>query len=781
MSSNIKKPTSAHWGSYYAEVNNNKLIAMHPYEKDKNPSLIANGIVDAIDDELRIKVPHIRKGYLKEIRKEKLDSKNYTTGKRSREKRGSDKFVPITWEEAFEITAFELKRIKSDHGNKAFFAGSYGWGSSGRFHHPQSQLHRFFNSYGGYTKSVNTYSYAASETIMPHVIGLSYRQFLDTHTDWNNIRDNSEVILMFGGLPLKNSQVNSGGVGKHTTKEYLLSCKKKGIQFINISPMEMEADIITNSDWIQIRPGTDTALMLAIAFILETESLADKAFLNKYCTGYEIFVKYLKGTSDGKAKTPYWASKITGIPSNKIYDLAKKIVNNRTMITGAWALQRQQYGEQPHWMISVLACMLGQIGLPGGGFGLGYSAENGIGNPVEHHKWPALDQFKNPVSTFIPVARTSDMLLNPGDIFSYNGKDIMYPDIKLVYWAGGNPFHHQMDLKKLTKAFKKPDTVIVNEIWWNSLARHADIILPTSTSLERNDISIKHWDQTISPMHKAIDPIGDSKSDYDIFSGIASKLNIEKKFTEGRNEDEWLRYLWNQARDSASKANFNLPEFDKFWKGGFQEVLSPKKQTILMEDFRKDPIKNPLPTPSGKIEIFSQTISDFNYKDCPGHPVWLEQDEWLGSVLTKDYPLQLISGQPANKLHSQLDNGSESLKDKIQGREPIKINPKDALFRDLKNGDIVEVYNKRGKCLAGVIISNEVMKGVVFLPVGAWYDPIEDGSFCVHGNPNVLTKDKGTSSLSQGPSAHSTLVEVKKYLLDLPPINIFTKPIIISK
>jgi biotin/methionine sulfoxide reductase len=134
------------------------------------------------------------------------------------------------------------------------------------------------------------------------------------------------------------------------------------------------------------------------------------------------------------------------------------------MITGAWALQRQQYGEQPHWMISVLACMLGEIGLPGGGFGLGYSAENGIGNPVQHHKWPALDQFKNPVSTFIPVARTSDMLLNPGDVFSYNGKDIMYPDIKLVYWAGGNPFHHQMNLKKLTKAFKKPDTVIVNEI-----------------------------------------------------------------------------------------------------------------------------------------------------------------------------------------------------------------------------------------------------------------------------------------------------------------------------
>ncbi|MDA9289183.1 molybdopterin-dependent oxidoreductase, partial [Alphaproteobacteria bacterium] len=561
MASKIKKPTSSHWGSYYAEIENNKLIGMRPYEKDKDPSIIANGMIDAIDDDLRIKVPHIRKGYLREIRKEILNKKISITGKRSREKRGLDSFVEVSWEEALEIASFELSRIKKNYGNKAFFAGSYGWGSAGRFHHAQSQLHRFFNCYGGYTKSVNTYSYAASETIMPHVIGISYRKFLDTHTDWNNIKDHSKLIVMFGGLPLKNSQVTSGGVGKHTTKEYLKSCQKKGIEFINISPMEMEADIITNAQWIKIRPGTDTALMLSIAFILETESLVNKEFINKYCTGYDHFVKYIKGISDGKAKTPFWASKITGIPSNIIINLAKKISNNRTMITGAWALQRQQYGEQPHWMIAVLASMLGQIGLPGGGFGLGYSAENGIGNPVQYHKWPALEQFKNLVSEFIPVARVSDMLLKPGEIFPYNGKDIKYPDIKLVYWAGGNPFHHQMDLKKLTKAFKKPDTIIVNEIWWNSLARHADIIFPASTSLEKNDIGIRHWDQIISPMQKAIEPIGESKSDYEIFSGLSTKLNIEEKFTEGRNEDEWLRYIWNEVRESATKSNFTLPEF----------------------------------------------------------------------------------------------------------------------------------------------------------------------------------------------------------------------------
>ena len=601
MPSKIRKPTSFHWGSYYAETENEKLVGIRPYENDKDPSKIANGIINSINDELRIRVPHVRKGYLREIRKELANSKMALTGKRSRDKRGSDSFVPVSWEEAVDIVAFELSRIKKNFKNKAFFAGSYGWGSAGRFHHAQSQLHRFFNCYGGYTRSVNTYSYAASETIMPHVIGMTYRQFLDTHTDWNNIKDNTELIVMFGGLPLKNAQVNSGGVGKHTTKEYIKRCAQKGIEFINISPMEMEADIISKAEWVKIRPGTDTALMLSIAYILEIESLADRDFLNKYCVGYDKFVQYIKGISDGKAKTPFWASKITGIQSNTIYNLAKKMSSNRTMITGAWGLQRQQYGEQPHWMITVLACMLGQIGLPGGGFGLGYSAENGIGNPVQHFKWPSLEQFKNRVSEFIPVARISDMLLEPGKFFSYNGKEIKYPDIKLVYWAGGNPFHHQMNLKKLSKAFKQPDTIIVNEIWWNSLARHSDIILPVTTSLERNDISIKHWDQTISPMHKVIEPIGESKSDYEIFSEIASKLNFKDKFTEGKDEDKWLRHIWDEARSKAKDEGFSLPDFDKFWKNGFQEVLSPKKQTILLEDFRKDPQKNPISTPSGKI------------------------------------------------------------------------------------------------------------------------------------------------------------------------------------
>ena len=170
------------------------------------------------------------------------------------------------------------------------------------------------------------------------------------------------------------------------------------------------------------------------------------------------------------------------------------------------------------------------------------------------------------------------MLLQPGKVFSYNGNEIKYPDIKLVYWAGGNPFHHQMNLKKLVRAFKQPDTIIVNEIWWNSLARHSDIILPATTSLERNDISIKHWDQTISPMYKAIEPIGEAKSDYEIFSEIASKLNFKDKFTEGKDEDKWLRFIWDEARSKAKDEGLPYLSLINFGKMVFKKCYLPKSK-----------------------------------------------------------------------------------------------------------------------------------------------------------------------------------------------------------
>jgi biotin/methionine sulfoxide reductase len=199
----------------------------------------------------------------------------------------------------------------------------------------------------------------------------------------------------------------------------------------------------------------------------------------------------------------------------------------------------------------------------------------------------------------------------------------------------------------------------------------------------------------------------------------------------------------------------------------------------MMKAYRDDPDANRLPTPSGRIEIFSSTIHSFGYDDCVGHPAWYEPAEWLGSKLAKRYPLHLISHQPSTRLHSQYDHGSVSLAYKIQGREALTIHPQDAAARGIEAGAVVRVYNDRGACLAGVIVDDAVRPGVIVLPTGAWYDPLvpgEIGTLEKHGNPNVLTLDKGTSRLTQGCSAHTCLVEVEKFEGELPAITAFDLP-----
>ena len=462
-----------------------------------------------------------------------------------------------------------------------------------------------------------------------------------------------------------------------------------------------------------------------------------------------------------------------------IRSLARRMAGKRTMITVSWSMQRADHGEQPGWMAIVLAAMLGQIGLPGGGFGIGYGSENGIGNPVLPFKFPAVPQGQNPVKDGIPVARISDALLHPGEPYDFNGRRTTYPDLRLVYWVGGNPFHHHQDINKLVAAFQRPETIIVNEIWWTPMARHADIVLPVTTVLEREDIAMTHWEPLIVAMRQAVEPVGEARHDYDIFSGLARRLGVGEAFTEGRSAEDWLRHLWDQARQRAAEADFELPSLEELRAREMITLPDPDRHPVLLESFRNDPEGNPLETPSGKIEIFSERIASFGYDDCPGHPAWMEPYEWLGGPDSARYPLHLVSNQPRTRLHSQFDPGSVSRASKIQGREPMTMNPIDAAARGLSEGDVVRVFNDRGACLAGLILSDTVMPGVVQLSTGAWYDPLEPGvvgSLCKHGNPNVLTRDKGTSRLGQGPSAHSTLVEVEKFEGSLPPITAFAPP-----
>jgi biotin/methionine sulfoxide reductase len=755
--------TATHWGTYRVGTVDGRVTSIRPLEQERDPAAMSASLADTLEAPARISQPMVRESYLRD---------GFAGGGAGR---GREAFVPVDWDQALDLVAAELRRVKETHGNEAIFGGSYGWASAGRFHHAQSQIHRFLNFFGGYTKSVNSYSVAAAEVILPYVVGPK-QEILYGHT-WPTIAANSQLIVMFGGIPLKNAQVNPGGLVQHTTRDWLGRAAARGAAFVNIGPTQDTADVL-NAEWLRPVPNSDTALLLALAHCLLEENLHDEAFLARYTVGFERFRRYLLGEDDGVAKDADWAAEISRLPAETIRALARRMAAQRTLITMSWSIQRGDHGEQPYWMAVVLAAMLGQIGLPGGGFAFGLGAMHGVAHPVKQLPWAALPQGENPVASFIPVARIADLLLNPGAPFDYNGQRHRYPDTRLVYWAGGNPFHHHQDLNRLRQAWQKPETVISNEIVWNGLARHSDIVLPVTTPLERNDIMANPLDGHLVAMHQAVAPVGQARSDFQILTGLAERLGFAERFTEGRDEEQWLRHLYDRSKQNLSRHGVILPSFEDFWAEGIVTCSNHDEEQVLLADFRADPEGHPLKTPSGKIEIFSETLDGFAYADCPGHPTWLEPKEWLGSSLAARFPLHLISDQPKTRLHSQLDHGAASVNAKVQDREPVRIHPSDAAARGIASGDIVRLFNDRGACLAGAVVSDRVMAGVVQLSTGAWYDPADRGEapLEVHGNPNVLTEDRGTSSLAQGPIAQSALVQIERFEGTPPPVRAFTPP-----
>ena len=753
--------TLTHWGAYRV-LGEGDTLTLEPVRGDPDPSPIGQSVAGARDTPLRIAQPMVREGYLRH-------------GPASRDARGREGFVPVAWEVAERLVADEVARVSSRHGNAAIFGGSYGWASAGRFHHAQSQLHRFLNLCGGYTRSVNTHSYAAAEVLLPHVLG-DHAGLDGGHTSWGVIAAHTRLFVAFGGVPLKNAQVSAGGTGRHDVRAHLRACRAAGTQFINIGPLRDDIDAEFAPEWLPVRPNTDTALMLALSHTLIADGLFDQGFIDRCTTGFDRVRPYLMGETDGQAKDAAWAAPICGLDAGVIAALARRMAGARTMIAVSWALQRAHHGEQPLWAAILLAALLGQIGLPGGGFGFGYGGSNRVGTPTRPYAWPSFPQGSNAVRDMIPVARVADMLLQPGEPFDYNGRRYTYPDVKLVYWAGGNPFHHQQDLNKLARAWRRPDTVVVHEPWWNTLAKQADIVLPCTTSLERNDLGIARDEGHFVAMRRMAQPVGQSRSDFDILAGIADQMGLRDAFTGGLDEMGWVRHLYGLARQRAASFELELPDFETFWEQGDVRLPDAPEQ-ILLQSFRQEPERHRLRTPSGKIEIASERIASFGYHDCPGHPAWLEPVEWLGAAA--DYPLHLISNQPRTRLHSQYDHGAVSGASKIAGREPLSIHPDDAASRGIADGDVVRLSSPRGACLAGAVVTDGVAPGCVQLATGAWWDPCDPAaaaSLDSHGNANVLTIDRGTSSLAQGPIAHTTLVQVERYGGVLPPVRAFHPP-----
>ena len=753
-------PHSSHWGAFSVLVRDGG-VEIVPHSRDPHPSPLLGNIPAAVMHRARIARPMVRRGWLE-------------GGPGADRGRGRDEFVPVEWPRALDLVAAELQRVYAAHGPRAVFGGSYGWASAGRFHDAPRQLHRFLNVAGGYVRSVGSYSSGAASVILPHVIG-PQEAVAGNNVSWDELVAHSALVLAFGGMALKNNDVGGGGTSEHIAQDRLRAARSRSAEFHLIGPLRDDLSAEAGAVWHPIRPGTDVALMLGIAHTLVTEGLHDHAFLDRYCVGYEIFEGYLLGRDDGQPKDADWASAICGMPADEIIGLARRAAGRRTLITCSQSLQRAEHGEQPVWMGVVLAAMLGQIGLPGGGFAYALGSTSNTGKPPLAVPLPTLPIERNSIADFIPVARIADMLLHPGEAFDFNGQHLTYPEIRLVYWAGGNPFHHHQDLNRLRDAFARPDTVIVHESVWTASARHADIVLPATVTLEREDIGGSPGDPLLVAMHRAVPAYAEARDDYDIFSGIAQRLGIAERFTEGRSAHQWLQHLYEPTRRALLDREAQAPDFDEFWEMGELALPTLPWDGGIVRAFRRDPVAAPLPTPSGRIEIASAKIADFGYADCPGHPTWLPP----AVAANLRFPLHLVANQPATRLHSQLDFGATSLKSKIKDREPVRIHPHDAAARGIGDGDIVRLYNDRGACLAAAVLSQALRPGVVQLSTGAWYDPedpIADNPICVHGNPNVLTRDAGTSKLAQGCTGQLTAIEIERFESPLPPVKAFDPP-----
>lgn len=760
--------TSTHWGTYRPRVENDRLVDLDTVPWDRRPSQIGRSLIEGITAPCRIRRPAIRQGFLR----------NRAS---SRDGRGAEPFVEVPWDEALDIVAAELKRVKEQHGNSSIFGGSYGWSSAGRFHHAQSQVHRFLNCIGGYVYSVDTYSSGAARRVLPHVIGEMDALRRD-HTSWRTLAENCELFVAFGGLPIRNTQVNSGGASEHAVAHWIGELARRGTEFVNISPSKHDLDQVS-STWLPARPGSDAALMLALCHTLIAEGLYDRDFLERCTVGFESVRTYVMGEVDAIPKDADWAAALTDIPPDQIVDLARRMARSRTIINVAWSLQRAQQGEQPFWGAVTLASLLGQIGTPGGGIGLGYSCTNDVGSDRSAFSGPRLPQGRNAVSQYIPVARIADLLRMPNQPFDYDGKKLIYPDIKFVYWAGGNVFHHHQDINRLIVAWRRPEVVVVHEQYWTAQAKFSDIVLPATTMLERDDIGSAAGDGFMVAMKRAVDPIGEARDDYEILTSLAERFNVKDAFCEGRTTMQWLRHLYEESRERASASGFDLPNFDVFWANDYFEYPMPAGSKVLFEDFRSDPATHPLPTPSGRIELWSEKIASFDYSECPGHVFWQAPDDWLGAEKARQFPLHLLSPQPETRLHSQYDHGVTSRASKIADREPLTMNVEDAAERGIRDGDIVRVFNERGAILCGVRTTDGLRRRVVQLATGAWYDPEmpgQIGSLDKHGNPNVLSPDVGTSRLGQGCAAQSTLVQVEKVPGQPPRVTAFDPPPLVT-
>lgn len=777
------KVTGSHWGAFRAHIYAGKVQEIKPLELDKNPTEMLNGIKGIIYSPSRVRYPMVRLDWLKKH-------------KYSADTRGNNRFIRVTWDEALDLFYRELERVQKDYGPWALHAGQTGWNQTGSFNNCTAHMQRAVGMHGNYITKVGDYSTGAGQTIMPYVLGST--EVYAQGTSWSEILDNSDNIVLWANDPVKNLQVG-WNCETHESFKYLEQLKEKvakgEINVLSVDPVKNKTQRYLENDHLYINPMTDVAFMLAVAHVLYNEELYDKKFIETYCLGFEEFIQYVQGqTKDKTEKTPEWAASICGVKADKIREFARMLVNGRTQILMGWCIQRQEHGEQPYWAAAVVAAMVGQIGLPGGGISYGHHYSS-IGVPSTGFAGPGgfprnLDQGMKPkwdnndfngYSRTIPVARWIDAILEPGKEINYNGGKVKLPDFKMMVISGCNPWHHHQDRNRMKKAFKKLQTVVTIEFAWTATCRFSDIVLPACTQWERNDIDVygSYSSRGLVAMHRLVDPLFQSKPDFQIMSELTQRFGRREEYTRGMSEMEWIESLYNDCKKS-NEGKFEMPEFNEFWEKSVLD-FGEGKPWVRHADFRKDPELNPLGTPSGFIEITSRKIGRYGYEHCQEHPMWFEKSERShGGPGSDKFPFWLQSCHPDKRLHSQMCESEEFRATyAVQGREPVYINPVDAKAKGIKDGDLVRVFNNRGQLLAGAVVTDSYPRGVIRIEEGAWYGPLneKEGAICTYGDPNTLTQDIGSSELAQATSANTCIVDFEKFTGTVPPVTSFGGPI----
>ncbi|MBE5143368.1 trimethylamine-N-oxide reductase TorA [Vibrio parahaemolyticus] len=777
------KVTGSHWGAFRAHIYAGKVQEIKPLELDKNPTEMLNGIKGIIYSPSRVRYPMVRLDWLKKH-------------KYSADTRGNNRFIRVTWDEALDLFYRELERVQKEYGPWALHAGQTGWNQTGSFNNCTAHMQRAVGMHGNFITKVGDYSTGAGQTIMPYVLGST--EVYAQGTSWSEILENSDNIILWANDPVKNLQVG-WNCETHESFKYLAELKEKvakgEINVLSVDPVKNKTQRYLENDHLYINPMTDVAFMLAVAHVLYNENLYDKKFIDTYCLGFEEFIQYVQGkTKDKVEKTPEWAAAICGVKADKIREFARMLVSGRTQILMGWCIQRQEHGEQPYWAAAVVAAMVGQIGLPGGGISYGHHYSS-IGVPSTGFAGPGgfprnLDQGMKPkwdnndfngYSRTIPVARWIDCLLDPGKEINYNGGKVKLPDFKMMVISGCNPWHHHQDRNRMKKAFRKLQTVVTIEFAWTATCRFSDIVLPACTQWERNDIDVygSYSNKGLIAMHRLVDPLFQSKPDFQIMSELTQRFGRREEYTRGMSEMEWIESLYNDCK-KANEGKFEMPEFNEFWEKSVLD-FGEGKPWVRHADFRKDPELNPLGTPSGFIEITSRKIGRYGYEHCQEHPMWFEKSERShGGPGSDKYPFWLQSCHPDKRLHSQMCESEEFRATyAVQGREPVYINPIDAKAKGIKDGDLVRVFNGRGQLLAGAVLTDSYPRGVIRIEEGAWYGPLneKEGAICTYGDPNTLTQDIGSSELAQATSANTCIVDFEKFTGKVPPVTSFGGPI----